>query len=144
MEKNTKDLELKIRARAHLKSRMEDLRDMFNRIDSEDDQVREEAYTDFSEYALAFDYVAPNTFKGQKQGYFRYQISWGGPSEEIRYYCDENFTPYRIEFWFLDWFCGKGAKLHGKNLKLAERVWREFEECGTVEALYMREMSDEE
>ena len=42
----------------------------------------------FWEYGLALDYVAPGTFKDQKQGYFRYQISVGGPSEEFRFYAN--------------------------------------------------------
>ena len=42
------------------------------------------------EYGLSFDYVTPGTFKSQVGGYFRYQLSWGGPSDEIRFYATPN------------------------------------------------------
>lgn len=58
-----------------------------------------------NEYALSLDYVEPRTFPNQKRGYKRYQISWGGPSEEFRMYS----SPTVIEFWYLDWF--DGAKI---------------------------------
>ena len=56
----------------------------------------------FNDYGLCFDYVAPDTFDGQKEGYFRYQISWGGPSDEFRFYANPDFSCHRIEYWFLD------------------------------------------
>jgi len=33
--------------------------------------------------ALSFDYVEPNTFNDQKEGYWRWQFSWGGPSARM-------------------------------------------------------------
>jgi len=48
------------------------------------------------EYGLSFDYVGPGTFNGQRRGYWRYQLSWGGPSDEFRFYCDERRQPVRI------------------------------------------------
>ena len=30
--------------------------------------------------ALGFDYVEPNTFEHQVEGYWRWQFSWGGPA----------------------------------------------------------------
>jgi hypothetical protein len=62
------------------------------------------------EYGLCFDYVAPETFEGQKEPYWRYQLSWGGPSSEFRIYGNTtgeySASIYRIEYWFLDWFDG--------------------------------------
>lgn len=89
------------------------------------------------EYGLAFDYVAPGTFNGQKRGYWRYQISWGGPSEEFRFYGGgANERPERIEFWFLDWFDGYGRKLTGKDEALLLELWDWFADGGSVEAEY--------
>jgi len=42
---------------------------------------------------LGFSFVEPNTFKDQKDGYWRLQFSWGGPSDEIRYYKDKDVKP---------------------------------------------------
>ena len=51
---------------------------------------------------LCFDYVPPNTFEEQPIGYFRRQLSYGGPSDEFRVYDNEN----SIKYYFLDWFDG--------------------------------------
>ncbi len=56
---------------------------------------------------LGFDYVAPHTFTDQIEGYWRWQFSWGGPSDELRAYVNENKEIHRLEYWFLDW--GDGA-----------------------------------
>ena len=96
----------------------------------------------FEEYGLSFDYVAPGTFNGQKRGYWRYQISWGGPSDEFRFYADaiggEGFWKMRfrlssIEYWLLDWYDGYGRKLVGKDEQLLTEIWDHFHECGSVE-----------
>ena len=63
--------------------------------------------TDFE--ALSFDYVPPNTFENQKEGYWRWQFSWGGPSDELRGYVNEHAELHRLEYWYLDW--GDGASI---------------------------------
>ena len=56
---------------------------------------------------LGFDFVAPFTFgKEQKAGYWRLQISWGGPSSEFRIYTDENLNICAVEYWYMDWYDG--------------------------------------
>ena len=59
--------------------------------------------------ALAFDYVEPHTFNDQPEGYWRWQFSWGGPSDELRGYVNEHKELHRLEYWYLDW--GDGAHL---------------------------------
>tara|TARA_R110000824_G_scaffold168945_11_gene345987 strand:+ start:762 stop:1166 length:405 start_codon:yes stop_codon:yes gene_type:complete len=64
-------------------------------------------YLDENEYisVLSSDYVDPNTFDDQEEGYYRIQFSWGGPSDELRMYYDgKKYTT--IEYWFLDWYDG--------------------------------------
>tara|TARA_R100000664_G_scaffold13869_1_gene21953 strand:- start:119 stop:445 length:327 start_codon:yes stop_codon:yes gene_type:complete len=58
---------------------------------------------------LCFDYVEPNTFEHQLEGYWRWQFSWGGPGDELRGYVNEHGELHRLEYWFLDWY--DGAKL---------------------------------
>ena len=58
------------------------------------------------EYGLGIDYVEPDTFDDQEAGYLRWQLSWGGPSDEFRFYVDVDKKPYKIEYWFMDWFDG--------------------------------------
>ena len=55
-----------------------------------------------NDYGLCFDFVEPGTFDDQPKGYHRYQMSWGGPSDEIRFYSN------RTEYVFMDWFVGVG------------------------------------
>jgi hypothetical protein len=55
----------------------------------------------FYNYGLSFDYVEPDTFDEQECGYYRYQLSWGGPSDEIRF-----FPHGKIQYWYMDWFDG--------------------------------------
>lgn len=88
----------------------------------------------FNEYGLSFDYVAPYTFRDQSEGYWRYQISWGGPSEEIRFYgtvIDEyRCTLHRAEFWLLNW--GDGACVNVSSSKAMRWLFDQFTETGTA------------
>lgn len=123
----------KERVRSHFKNRISDLEKLWKAY-KEDPEKQVEDLGNFNEYGLCFDYVAPHTFEDQKWGYFRYQLSWGGPSDEFRFYCDENLNPIEIEYWFLDWFDGASITLSGKNYALLEEIFQDFKECGTVEA----------
>ena len=156
-----KDIETK--AEEHMESRMEDLGFLYNTFGSPDewneetwkiaedfeitkemteDEIYDSIYTRRSEYGLSFDYVAPGTFNDQKRGYFRYQISWGGPSEEIRFYVDYGKKPYKIEFWFLDWFTGHGIELDGEYLETAEEIFQDFDSMGMVDHSYDEAMEE--
>ena len=81
-----------------------------NKIESTQDDF--EAYESLMDYAnqnsLDFSYVEPNTFDNQPEGYWRWQLSWGGPSDEFRYYHyegDKNSIK-SIEYAYMDWFDG--------------------------------------
>ena len=67
-------------------------------------------YEDLFDYvnqtALCWDYVEPYTFNDQREGYYRLQLSWGGPQDEYRIYTDMNKTIHDIEYWYLDWYDG--------------------------------------
>ena len=56
---------------------------------------------------LSFDYVKANTFTNQKEGYWRWQFSWGGPGDELRAFVNRDDSIHRLEYWYLDW--GDGA-----------------------------------
>jgi hypothetical protein len=97
------------------------------------------------EYGLCFSFVAPGTFRDQKEPYFRYQLSWGGPSDEFRFYASREgrgWTPYRIEYWFMDWFDGAKRVIRGENLKLMEDVFSWFDGAGLTDAEYRKAMED--
>jgi hypothetical protein len=66
-----------------------------------------DSYSDFHSYGLSFDFVEAGTFGDQKEGYYCYQLSWGGPSDEIRFYHNKS-----IEYVFLDWGTGVGFSVN--------------------------------
>jgi len=91
-------------------------------------------------YGLAFDYVPMATFSDQQEGYFRYQISWGGPSDEIRFYLSiadrmallqgkrSSIEPESIVYWFMDWF--DGASKDVTYDEIARATWQWFADVG--------------
>lgn len=83
------------------------------------------------DYALGFDYVPPYTFDDQSEGYFRYQISWGGPSDEFRFFY-RGTLDYRFEYWFLDWF--DGAHRDCSRDRVVLRLWCWLLSSGAVAA----------
>ncbi len=105
-------------------SRREDLEALLEGRDPETGEEDEDA--SLAEYGLAFDYVPHGTFEDQWAGYFRYQLSYGGPSEEFRFYCDPDYKPFKIEFWLLDWF--DGAHKNITDDTVARQVWEWFAE----------------
>jgi len=106
----------------HRKNRIEDLRKLWD-LYQKDPEAYDDELGNFNEYALAFDYVEPDTFENQKEGYYRYQISCGGPSEEFRFFVNVDKSVHRIEFWFLDWFDGSNQVLSGKDLELMTEIY---------------------
>ena len=67
-----------------------------------------------SEYGLSWDYVLPNETK--ENGYYRWQLSWGGPGDEFRIYTDENKNILSVEYWYLDWFDGASVTVLDKEI----------------------------
>ena len=80
---------------------------------------RQEDLQDPEFEALCFDYVEPHTFNDQPEGYWRWQFSWGGPSDELRGFVNEHGELHRVEYWFMDWM--DGAKLDVTNFDGHER-----------------------
>lgn len=124
------------RIQAHLDSRLENIRAMWDLYQEDPEAYTEDGDT-LHEYGLAFDYVAPETFQDQEEGYFRYQLSWGGPSDEFRFFVSgPGFQVHRIEYWFLDWFDGASRRLYGQDRALLEDIFQWFAEGGSVEHAY--------
>ena len=79
------------RAYSLMNSRLEDLR-AFNSNNYDPEEMGEPEY-----YGLSLDMVEAGTFENQFP-FIRFQISWGGPSEEFRFYSDG-----KTSFVFMDW-----------------------------------------
>ena len=94
----------------------------------ENDQY--EGYEDFFDYVnqsgLSFDFVEAGTFEGQSEGYWRFQMSWGGPSDEFRIYTDYDKNINYIEYWYMDWFDGASIRV---NDDVIYHICQIFLEC---------------
>lgn len=103
---------------AELAKTLEVLRDLWAHYTTADDpdEYHPEHETNLDEYGLSFDWVEPETFNNQSEGYYRYQLSWGGPSDEFRFYVRYDGVPYRIAYHFMDWFDGARRDVTGDEI----------------------------
>jgi len=72
---------------------------------------------------LGFNYVEPGTWPEQLEGYYRWQFSWGGPSDELRAFVNRDDSIHRLEYWHLDWF--DGAKV---SIAAEHAAWPKMQE----------------
>ena len=96
---------------------------------NEDVSGYEDFFDYINNYGLCFDYVERGTFTDQERGYFRFQLSWGGPSDEFRIYVDNDKQITHIDYWFLDW--GDGASVRIPEDSIAYEVCEQFTELST-------------
>lgn len=92
------------------------------------------------EYGLAFDYVAAGTFEDQEIGYFRYQLSYGGPSEELRFFVDPEQNLIKAEFWLLDWFTGNSIDCTKQDA--VRTVWEHFKDTMSSYHAFKKALSE--
>lgn len=121
---DSKDEDIKKEGLRYLKSTRKDLLKYmkFGKIYEEGN----EDLPPFHEYGLSFDFVEAGTFNDQREGYYRYQFSWGGPSDELRIYHDG-----AIEYVYLNWFCGIGFDVSDDSV--FQDVVNFFEEIGSID-----------
>lgn len=124
-------------------NRMADIKAMLDAYPdyAKDDQGYE--IGNFEEFGLEFNYVEGHTDYNDGEAYWRFLISTGGPSEEIRFYATSSPQGWRLhtaEFWFLDWFDGAGRTLSADQFHTARRVWDWFKDAGSVQAAYEKAM----
>jgi hypothetical protein len=113
-----------------LKGRIDDLTKLW-KLYLQDSKKSDGKPGNMDEYGVCFDYIAPNTFKKQKVGYFRYQLSCGRPSDEFRFddfkfYVDLDYKPYKIEYWYMEGFDSAKKILYGKNFRLLAEIFEIF------------------
>jgi hypothetical protein len=133
MGEQLKETSCEARIEQHLEGRLDDINRLWNAFIA---GKPDEELGSINEYALCFDYVAPGTFDDQTEGYFRYQISWGGPGDEFRFFVNPDFTVHRIEYWFLDWFDGAHRILKDEHWQVLRNLWNWLDACGSVAFAY--------
>lgn len=110
-QKKCKDL-----VQQNYQARLKDIKEAYQKNDNEKN-IEQGDYNNFdliewlSEYGLSWGYVLPNTFDNQSEGYYRWQLSWGGPSDEFRIFTDNNKNIQSVEYWYLDWFDGASIEI---------------------------------
>lgn len=121
----------------YMNSRIEDFENYMkfgtdNYDTDEDDEDNKEAVEFFYgtgcfyNYGLSFDFVPVDTFDDMEHAYYRYQLSWGGPSDEIRFYEDGT-----IEYVYMDWATGVGFDVTFKDWAIWLKDW--FEGCCSID-----------
>ena len=87
------------------------------------------AYNELDHMALdpqaPLEYIPADTWDGQDDGYIRWQLSWGGPSDEFRFFIDEHGGITNIEYHFMDWFDGAviNVNMTGYHAELLDQVF---------------------
>lgn len=115
-----------------MRKRLHDLVRLWTAYQQGDDETGD--LGTLAEYGLSFDYVAPNTFDDQREGYFRYQLSWGGPSDEFRFFVNLDHSCHRVEYWYLDWFYGASFRPADEEESFLIDLFDWFRETGCVAA----------
>ena len=107
------------RIQMHFDHCIEDIKEILNDGDFEK----------MDEYGLSWEYVEAGTYDDQGVGYHRWLLSWGGPSDEFRFYDSRRSGPRgpeRVEYRFHDWFDGAGLDLEGDEKELLLDVFDNF------------------
>jgi hypothetical protein len=105
----------------------------------EDLQSYEDLFDYVNQSALGFDFVSVNTFKGQDRGYWRFQMSWGGPSDEFRIYVDEENQIEYIDYHYLDWFDGASVRARHDIIYNICQTFLEGCDCKDLSEIYKEE-----
>lgn len=130
MGKPSRDESCENRIDHHLKGRLSDLRRLWSAY-CEGDEGEDGTLAD---YGLCFDYVLPDTFADQPEAYFRYQLSWGGPSDEFRFFVNPDLSCHRVEYWYLDWFDGAQRVFSGDDRAFLLELWQWLRDIGSADA----------
>jgi hypothetical protein len=101
-------------------------REDLDHVDEEEREDLESAFDmhgSFFDFGLFFDFVDADE---NSDGYYRYQLGWGGPSDEIRFYKDGT-----VEYVYFDWFCGVGFDVSCEDW--AEWLFQHFSEICMID-----------
>jgi len=105
-----------------------------------------ECYEDFFDYLcqsiLGFDFVPVDTFEDQEQGYWRLQMSWGGPSDEFRIYVDDQNNIEKIFYHYMDWFDWASKLVQDNIIHDICQMFLDISDCKDFSEIYKNE--DEE
>lgn len=89
---------------------------------------------DLSDYGILLEYMALGSYPGQKEPYFRYQISKGTIHDEWRFFCDPKLTPLKIEYVLMDSgeFDAAKKEITGEDFELLKNFFAFIDNMGEV------------
>ena len=119
------------RVEQNLVGRLEDLRKLWT-LYLQDQEASDDEVGNLDEWGLCFDYVPGES---GLEGFFRYQLSTGGPGDEFRFFADAGGQVHRVEYWFLDWFDGAHRVLADQDRALLLEIWEGYLEPSADEAI---------
>lgn len=89
---------------------------------------------DFNNYGLSVDRQHEEDETGDiidgNSYYLRFQMSWGGPSDEVRFHWNGSRVTM-VEYVYMDWFCGVGFDITGEDW--GQWLSDHFVDCGYFE-----------
>lgn len=124
------------RVEGHWASRLTDLHAYYSDNEVYENGSEELGIGPFHEYGLFFDYVAPGSFRDQREGYWRHQFSEDGLSDQVRFYGRDQALLLRAEYWF------DGAHIDVTHEAAVCWVFDLFAELGSLENSYAEAMKD--
>ncbi len=126
----------------HMEGRLEDLRLLAGK-DQNEYHIWEEDEAELCDYGLCFEYVPADRHCKRLEGYYRWLISYGGPSDEFRFFVDAGGSMHKVEYWYMDWFDGAKVILSGSDLEFMRDLWEWFfVDSGAAEHALPRTLED--
>ena len=110
----------------HMTDRLADIRELW-RLEQSGEEDPD--LGTLNEYGLYFDWVEANTFCDQEQGFWRYQLSWGGPQDEFRAETRNGIKEERlgpIHYHFMKQYDGAKRRLNQEDYWLVLDVMNHF------------------
>ena len=85
------------------------------------------------DWNMDYDYVSPGNKKGEN--YYQIETAWGGT---IRFYCNSDFSVWRIE-WQLLLKDGGWIIIKGKEYNLPDEIFKWFQDSKVVQGTFLHE-----
>jgi hypothetical protein len=93
---------------------------MLSSTESDDEPTLED-------YGVSFDWISPDDFPDIRIGYYKWQISCGGPDTEYRFFADKERNVDKVEYWYKQWNDAAMRPIQGEDFKLLVKVFNWFE-----------------
>lgn len=137
------EMKCKDRIKLELPERLEELKKIMSAYHGEAEKDSEYSEESLFEYGLSLQYVIPEK---EEPAYLEYCLSYGGPADYWRFYCDASprHALIKAEYVFQDWFDGATHEidLYSESAQPLKELWNFMVEVETVEAEIQKALED--